>query len=148
MVALWAETRSLQWLSQSKGSVRQCSPCTGTRRNTRWFIPVLWSKKHILLPNRGGLDTKYSISLAAWIYPELHVGPILRHLANGKGVCFSHVAACAVHSPNRTSINTCIEAFRLAVCRCDLQRSKWNSKVVCQRKIRSKEVHWTNTVKY
>lgn len=46
------------------------------------------SNSYILFPNRGGLDTKYSISLLAWIYHQGRAGPIFNYMPNGWGVHF------------------------------------------------------------
>ena len=68
------------------GNVRPAPGPDGTRDGSYQFFGR--RNSYILFPNRGGLDTKYSITLAAWIYPELRAGPIFNYLANGKGVRF------------------------------------------------------------
>ena len=40
---------------------------------------------YIELPNNGGLDTKSSITLLAWVYPQT-AGPIIDYKTNGQGV--------------------------------------------------------------
>ena len=42
----------------------------------------------IEFPNRGPLDTKYSITLLAWIFPQGKPGPIANYHPNGWGVHF------------------------------------------------------------
>ena len=42
----------------------------------------------IEFPNRGSLDTKYSITLLVWIKPEGKPGPIANYHPNGMGVQF------------------------------------------------------------
>ena len=46
------------------------------------------STSFIEFPNRGKLDTKRSITLSAWIYPEGRAGPIFNYMPNGWGVHF------------------------------------------------------------
>ena len=45
----------------------------------------------ILFPNRGGLDTKKSITLLASIYHEGNAGPIFNYMPNSRGVHFSMI---------------------------------------------------------
>ena len=42
----------------------------------------------IELPNAGPIDTKYSITILAWIYPENKAGPIFHYNPSGWGVHF------------------------------------------------------------
>ena len=69
------------------GYVRSAPGPDGTRDGSYQFYGQ--RNSYILFPNRRGLDTIYSITLAAWIYPEGRAGPIFNYLPNGKGVRFS-----------------------------------------------------------
>ena len=68
------------------GYVRPAKGPDGTRNGAYQFYGR--SNSYILFPNRGGLDTKYSITLLAWIYHEGSAGPIFNYMPNGWGVHF------------------------------------------------------------
>ena len=50
------------------------------------------SNSYILIPNRGSLDTKRSITLLAWIFHQGRAGPIFNYMPNGWGVHFWMIA--------------------------------------------------------
>ena len=68
------------------GYVRPAPGPDGARDGSYQFYGR--SNSYILFPNRGGLDTKRSITLLAWIYHEGRAGPIFNYMANGWGVHF------------------------------------------------------------
>ena len=67
-------------------NVRPAKGPDGTRDGAYQFYGR--SNSYILFPNRGGLDTKLSITLLAWIYHEGNAGPIFNYMPNGWGVHF------------------------------------------------------------
>jgi len=73
----------------ARGILRYVRPAPGpdgTRDGSYRFYGR--SNSYILFPNRGGLDTKRSITLLAWIYHEGRAGPIFNYMPNGWGVHF------------------------------------------------------------
>ena len=46
------------------------------------------SNSYIQFPNRGRLDTRYAITLCAWIFHQGRAGPIFNYMPNGWGVHF------------------------------------------------------------
>lgn len=58
---------------------------------------------YIQFPNRGGLDTRRSITILAWIYPEGRPGPIFNFHPNGEGIgCFNNYSVYRRTEDNRT----------------------------------------------
>ena len=68
------------------GYVRPAPGPDGTRDGSYRFYGR--SNSYIEFPNRGGLDTKRSITLLAWIYHEGSAGPIFNYMPNGWGCHF------------------------------------------------------------
>ena len=66
--------------------VRPAPGPDGTRDGSYQFYGR--SNSYIQFPNRGGLDTKNSISLLAWILHQGRAGPIFNYMPNGWGVHF------------------------------------------------------------
>ena len=56
-----------------------------------YFFPGIKGRRgrrsYALIPNNGCLDTRYSMTIIAWVYPE-KPGPILHYNPNGWGVHF------------------------------------------------------------
>lgn len=72
-----------------RGILRNVRPAPGpdrTRDGSYQFYGR--SNSYILFPNRGGMDTKRSITLLAWIYHQGRAGPIFNYMPNGWGVHF------------------------------------------------------------
>ena len=67
-------------------NVRPAPGPDGTRDGSYQFFGR--SNSYILFPNRGGLDTKRSITLLAWILHQGRAGPIFNYMPNGWGVHF------------------------------------------------------------
>lgn len=53
------------------------------------------SASFLEFPNNGGLDAKYSMTLVAWIYPEISKGPLFNYKVQDRGVYLW------LESPNR-----------------------------------------------
>ena len=51
---------------------------------------------YVLIPNNGCLDTKYSITIALWVYPESD-GPLVHFNPNGWGVHLWIVRPCSAY---------------------------------------------------
>ena len=66
--------------------VRPAPGPDGTRDGSYQFYGK--RNSYILFPNRGGLDTKRSITLLAWILHQGRAGPIFNYMPNGWGVHF------------------------------------------------------------
>ena len=66
--------------------VRTAPGPDGTRDGSYQFYGR--SNSYVLFPNRGGLDTKRSITLLAWILHQGRAGPIFNYMPNGWGVHF------------------------------------------------------------
>ena len=66
--------------------VRPAPGPDGTRDGSYQFYGR--SNSYIQFPNRGGLDTKNSITFLVWIYHQGRAGPIFNYMPNGWGVHF------------------------------------------------------------
>ena len=67
--------------SGTASNVQLASGPDGNSQGSYQFLGL--HNSYIELPNNGGLDTQYSITLCMWVYPEGQVGPLFNYKPSG-----------------------------------------------------------------